>query len=96
MTDKDHLIVSAMGPDQLGLVEKMSQFIAARGCNIEDSKMAVFYGEFAIILLISGGTDKLANVARDYREIVRETGLAISIKTPSARKTAPAALPESK
>jgi len=93
MTDKDHLIVTAIGPDQLGLVEKISQFIAGHGCNIDDSKMAVFYGEFAIILLISGETDNLANVAQDYQQIEKETGLAISIKTPAARKTPPAALP---
>jgi glycine cleavage system transcriptional repressor len=93
MTDKNHLIVSAVGPDQVGLVEKISQFIASRGCNIEDSKMAVFCGEFAVILLISGDAADLANIARDYREIERETGFSISIKTPSTRKTAAASLP---
>jgi len=51
MADKDHLILTAVGPDQVGLIEKVSQFIARHGCNIEDSKMAVFCGEFALILL---------------------------------------------
>jgi len=54
MADKDHLILTAVGPDQVGLVEKLSEFIARHGCNIEDSKMAVFCGEFAVIVLISG------------------------------------------
>ena len=51
MADKDHLILTAIGPDQVGLVEKISEFISRHGCNIEDSKMAVFCGEFAVIVL---------------------------------------------
>jgi glycine cleavage system transcriptional repressor len=85
MADKDHLILTAIGPDQVGLVQKISEFISRYGCNIEDSKMAVFCGEFAVIVLISGGESNLAKIARDYRAIETETGLAISIKTPSAR-----------
>ena len=49
MADKNHLILTAVGPDQIGLVEKISAFIARHSCNIEDSKMAVFCGEFALI-----------------------------------------------
>jgi glycine cleavage system transcriptional repressor len=54
MPGKDNLILTVVGFDQIGLVEKISQFIAQHGCNIEDSKMAVFCGEFVLILLISG------------------------------------------
>jgi len=93
MADKDHLILTAIGPDQVGLVEKLSQFIARHGCNIEDSKMAVFCGEFAVIILISGDGGNLVKVARDYREIETETGLTIAIKTPATRKSAEQLLP---
>ena len=50
MADKNHLILTAVGPDQVGLVEKISEFIARHSSNIEDSKMAVFCGEFALII----------------------------------------------
>lgn len=93
MSDRDYLILTAIGPDQIGLVEKISQFIARHRCNIEDSKMAVFYGEFAVIVLISGSDTDLANVARDYREIEIETGLSIAIKEPSSRKSPQPLLP---
>jgi glycine cleavage system transcriptional repressor len=93
MADKDHLILTAIGPDQVGLVEKLSEFISRHGCNIEDSKMAVFCGEFAVIILITGDGSSLVNIARDYREIEAETGLSISIKTPSARKRGESLLP---
>ena len=93
MADKNHLILTAVGPDQVGLVEKISEFIARHGCNIEDSKMAVFCGEFALIILTSGESSHLHKIANHYRELEIETGLAISIKTPASRKTAESFLP---
>jgi glycine cleavage system transcriptional repressor len=92
MPEKDHLILTAIGPDRVGLVEKISEFISRQDCNIEDSKMAAFYGEFAIIILITGDSGKLAQIARDYREIESDTGLTIAIKTPP-RKPAEAFIP---
>ena len=93
MADKNHLILTAVGPDQVGLVEKISEFISRHGCNIEDSKMAVFCGEFAVIVLISGESGNLVRIGRDYRQIEIETGLAIAIKTPTARKPPESFLP---
>lgn len=93
MADTNHLILTAVGPDRVGLVEKISEFIARHGCNIEDSKMAVFYGEFAVIALISGEGGSLVKIGRDYREIEIGTGLTISIKTPAMRQPAVAFLP---
>ena len=46
MLTKQNLILTAVGPDKIGLVERISEFIVQEGCNIEDSKMAVFCGEF--------------------------------------------------
>jgi len=93
MADKKHLIVTAVGPDQVGLVEKISQFIVQHGCNIEDSRMAVFYGEFAVIILITGASEELFNIANAYHELERQTGLSIAIKTPSSRKHSESLLP---
>jgi glycine cleavage system transcriptional repressor len=93
MADKNHLILTAVGPDQIGLVEKISEFVSRHRCNIEDSKMAVFCGEFALIFLISGESANLFKVANDYRELEAQTGLTISIKTPATRKPAESFLP---
>jgi glycine cleavage system transcriptional repressor len=93
MADKNHLILTAVGPDRIGLVEKISQFISRHVCNIEDSKMAVFCGEFALIILISGESGNLFKVANDYRDLEIETGLAITIKTPASRKPPESFLP---
>jgi glycine cleavage system transcriptional repressor len=93
MSDTDHLILTAVGPDRIGLVEQISHFIARRGCNIEDSKMAVFCGEFALILLIRGAAGNLSKIADDSREIEGETGLTIYTKTPAMREVVQGFLP---
>jgi len=93
VADKDQLILTAIGPDQVGLVQRISSFVARAGCNIEDSKMAVFCGEFAVILLISGNSESFAHVTRDAAKIEKETGLTIAVKTPPARKPASAFRP---
>lgn len=93
MLEKDHLILTATGPDQVGLVEKISEFISLRGCNIEDSKMAVFCGEFAVIVLISGESGSLEKTGREFRELEKETGLSVSVKIPSTRKAPEFLLP---
>jgi len=93
MADREHLILTAIGPDQVGLVETISKFISQHGCNIDDSKMAVFCGEFAVIVLISGAADSLSKVRRDSSEMEKQTGLSIAIKTPSMRKSSEFFLP---
>jgi len=90
---KEHLILTATGPDQVGLVEKISAFISRRDCNIEDSKMAVFYGEFAVIVLLSGEPLNLERVRSECPQIEAETGLSVVIKAPSQRRTAESLLP---
>src|SRR5215470_1216023 len=93
MAEKEHVILTAIGPDQVGLVERLSEFISDRGCNIEDSKMAVFCGEFAVIVLISGENASLARIHSEYRDIERATRLSIAVKTPSARRLPDSFLP---
>ena len=90
MDHRENLILTAVGPDRIGLVEKISEFIAQRGCNIEDSKMAVFCGEYAQIILVSGPASSIHKVAQEYHELSSQTGLSIFLKSPSkARLTGP-------
>ena len=52
-----YIVLTAVGSDRPGLVDEISAFLAARKINIEDSRMAVLGGEFAVILLASGDAD---------------------------------------
>ena len=93
MSTKQNLILTAVGPDRIGLVERTSEFIVQHGCNIEDSKMAVFCGEFALILLISGEPANLLQVSGAHKELAELTGLNVWVRTPSAKKIAEHSLP---
>jgi glycine cleavage system transcriptional repressor len=60
---KAYFVLTAVGPDRVGIVDDLSGAVSAAGCNIEESKMAVLGGEFAVIMLASGqfgATDALA------------------------------------
>jgi glycine cleavage system transcriptional repressor len=82
MREKDHLVLTATGPDRVGLVEKLAECIARYECNIEDSKMATFCGEFAIIMLISGDRANIEQIAGNAPGLEAETGLTIRTRNP--------------
>ena len=50
--DRGYVVLTAVGPDRPGLVNALASLIRDAGANIEDSRMAILGGEFAVILLI--------------------------------------------
>ena len=90
---KEHLVITAVGPDRVGLVEQITQFLLKEGCNIEDSKMAVFCGEFTIILLVSGEAAGLDRIAQSLPSLTNQTGLVFFTKKPAERSPIASALP---
>jgi len=93
MMEHDRLILVAVGPDQVGLIEQISEFIVRRGGNIEDSKMAVFLGEFALIALISGDPGSLSEIAARSAQLGSETGLSVWVKQPTGKRGLQPSLP---
>jgi len=92
-SSKEHLVITAVGPDRVGLVEQIAQYLLKERCNIEDSKMAVFCGEFTIILLVSGDAAALDWIARSFDTLTAQTGLVFHSKRPAAKAVATSALP---
>ena len=50
---KEFLVVTIVGPDRRGIVEKISAVMLNYRANIEESRMARLGGEFAVIMLVS-------------------------------------------
>ena len=46
-----YAVLTAVGPDKPGLVDAISTFILDHQCNMEDSRMGVLGGEFAMLIL---------------------------------------------
>jgi len=77
MSTERHLVLSALGPDRPGLVAEMTHYVTERGGNIEDSRMAVFGGEFGVMMLVSGTPDEIGRIARETAQLEKSTGLGI-------------------
>ncbi len=89
---KSFAVITAIGPDRPGLVNEISAFLADRNINIEDSRMAVLGGEFAVILLSSGDETVIGNLKNETARIENKTGLSFQIKptiAPDKRKISP-------
>lgn len=68
-------VLTAVGPDQAGLVKEISAAIHRAGANLEDSRMAVLGGEFAMLVLFSGSDVELAQAEEQGRAAAGRLGL---------------------
>ena len=73
----NHLVISAIGDDQLDAVEKLSRAVTDNDCNIEDSRMSVLGGTFVLIELVSGKWNNLAKLETALKGIQSELNLSI-------------------
>lgn len=76
-TPREYLLVTASGEDRVGLVQRFTSRIAEAGCNIEDSRMALLGGQFAIIMLVSGRWDALSKLEDKLDQLGQEMDLAV-------------------
>jgi glycine cleavage system transcriptional repressor len=86
------LVLSAIGSDQPGLVNALSEAITESGCNIADSRMTVLGGEFAIIMLLSGTWDAIAKIENHLPRLQDKLKLTLISKRTEARKGRPQAI----
>ena len=75
-----YIVLSAIGKDRVGIVDEISAELEQYRVNIEESRMAVLGGEFAIIMLISGNSDDLAVLKSKGEEIGNTVSLRVEIK----------------
>jgi glycine cleavage system transcriptional repressor len=82
----EYAMLTAIGPDRPGLVHSISNYILACGCNIENSRMAVLGGEFAMLILVAGEPAGIEKLLRGVEQASAASGLAVQ-----ARRTRPPA-----
>jgi glycine cleavage system transcriptional repressor len=90
---KAHAILTAVGSDRVGIVDDLSALILERQCNVEESRMAVLGGEFAVILLLSGNQKDVAALVGELPERGQSLGLQITMRETAPPQTAPDARP---
>jgi len=73
---REYLVVTIVGPDRRGIVEKITAVMLEYAANIEESKMARLGGEFAVIMLLSLPGEK-ENALLASLDALKEHGLTI-------------------
>jgi len=82
----EYLVVTAVGQDRAGIVDELSRILLNADLNIEDSRMSVLGGEFAIILLVSGSFDALQAFMTQQSKLEEALHLNLLLKITEARK----------
>lgn len=81
----NYLVLSALGEDRAGLVAALSDFILETGCNIEDSRMSILGGEFAIIMMVSGAWNNIAKLEDHLPQMQDKLELTITTRRTQMR-----------
>lgn len=84
-----YLVISTIGTDQPGIVNKLAKACSSNECNIIDSRMTVLGGEFAVIMMVSGTADAIAKLETALPPLSEELNLTTTIKHTSQRNSAP-------
>ena len=71
------VVLSVVGPDRVGIVDDIAAAVSGAGCNIEESKMAVLGGEFALIMLVSGPAASVQSMTASLPVLGEKMGLRV-------------------
>ncbi|MHB1140428.1 MAG: glycine cleavage system transcriptional repressor [Sulfuricaulis sp.] len=82
---KKYFVISALGKDRPGIVHELSKAILDSGCNVEDSRMTVLGGEFALILMVSGHWGAITRLERQLPPLEKKLELTIVSTHPAPR-----------
>jgi glycine cleavage system transcriptional repressor len=82
-------VISTIGRDRPGIVNELSATISGLGINIEDSRMTVLGGEFAVLMAVAGDGDALSELDRRLAERARAADFAYLFRATEGRTPAP-------
>lgn len=77
---RNHLLVSAVGEDRPGIVAHLTEVFVKNGANLEESRMAVLGGEFAVIVLVTVEADAASGLTKELEGLKNE-GLSVTVKS---------------
>jgi len=79
-----NFVLTLTGPDRIGIVDKVTGLLLARGANVETSRMARLGGEFAVLMLVSAPSEECARLEQDLERLTAE---GYKITTTQAEQT---------
>ena len=89
----EFLVITAIGADRPGIVDDLSRILLDNNLNIEDSRMSVLGGEFAVMLLVSGNWSTVAKLQSALPALEKSLGMTIVSKQTERRARAQQTVP---
>jgi glycine cleavage system transcriptional repressor len=81
-----YLVLTAMGADRTGSVSELTKLASECGCNIIDSRMAIFGLEFTLIMLLNGSGKAINQIESKLPQIAHQLELITMMKRTSEYK----------
>jgi len=78
-----HLVITAVGTDRPGICNQIVHLVTQSGCNIVDSRIALFGNEFTLLMLLSGNSNNITRVETTLPIIGQEHELITMMKRTS-------------
>ncbi|GHV04134.1 UPF0237 protein [Spirochaetia bacterium] len=74
-------IITVVGTDQVGIIARVSAFLAERKINIEDISQTILSGNFVMMMMVdlSSGTKPLDTVKDELAELGEVMNVSISL-----------------
>ncbi|MGV2873960.1 glycine cleavage system protein R [Colwellia sp. E150_009] len=82
-----YLVLTAMGSDRTGCVSELTKLASECGCNILDSRMAIFGQEFTFIMLLNGDNRAINKIEVRLPMVAHNLELITMMKRTSGHKT---------
>lgn len=87
----NYFIMTAFGPDRVGIVADVTRLLYENGCNLEDTAMNLLADEFTLTLLFSCTQDDIEEqLLQECRRLEREKGISAFVRSlPIPKKKLP-------
>jgi len=70
-------IITVVGSDKVGIIAKVSAFLAERGINIEDISQTVLSGNFVMMMMVRLGSH--ANALEEIKKELTDIGDSLNV-----------------
>ncbi len=76
---KNHLVITAVGEDRPGIVAHLAEVFVKNSANMEESRMAILGGEFAVIGLVTVPSEAIDGLNRDL-DALKSEGISVTVR----------------
>ncbi len=86
-------VISAIGKDRPGIVNAVAELVRKQELNIDDSRMTVLGGEFAILMSVTGSDAAIARLETELPQVCERLELAHLFRRTTERNRSRPTLP---